>query len=451
MTKTETLEAAAEFAIKEAKRLGATEADVSVQSKESMETAVRMGKVEQLEGIAEGRSVDFTAYVGKNSASTTTTDLRRASITKMVRQTIAMAKVSQPDEFAGLPELRFMASAARHAATTTAPRRLTEKERVEMALAAEKAAMDYDPRIVNSEGCGFSDTAGVYVYANSNDFVGSHRFSSYSLSASVVAAQGDDDMQTSWWYDSKVRPELLASPKQIGEKAAMRAVRMLGARKVASAEVPVVIDPMVAARILRQIVGAANAQTIARGASFLVGKLGEKIASDKLTILDDPFMVDGFGTSPFGDQGLKLQARTIVADGVLSSYLIDAYGGRQIKMDPNGGSPTNLFIAKGKHSHDEIIKSVTNGLYLTQTSGPGFNTVTGDVSVGASGVWIENGVLTYPVQEVTVAGTFKEMLEALEMVGDNLEFMGSTAAPTLLIGKMMVAGKNDDESDETTS
>lgn len=438
---TQKLESLASFVVSEAKRLGATDCDVAISESESVACGVRLTEVEELQG-AQDRSLRFRALVGKNAATTSTTDFRRRSLTKMVRDTIAMAKASDPDEFVGMPEAHQFAKA------TAASLNLFDEglakvdvnTKIAIAAKAEAAARGADPRVTNSEGGSFSDSRGMVVLANSRGFLGSYAATRCSIGAGIVASEDGNAMQTGSWSASSRTFAGLDSPESVGVEAARRAIRHLGARKVKSQEVPVVFDQLMAARLLGQFVGAAHASHVYRGSSFLAGKVGEVVAVPELVIVDDGMIPGGLGSRPFDGEGLPTTRRVLVKDGKLQCYLVDSYAGRKLGLEPNSGSTCNLFIEAGKHTAEEIIATVDNGLYLTSVSGPGFNAVTGDYSMGASGIWIENGKLAYPVDEITVAGNVLEMFKNIEMIGSDLVFRSSTCSPTLKIGKMMVAG-----------
>ncbi|MBX3073389.1 hypothetical protein KF728_21465 [Candidatus Obscuribacterales bacterium] len=435
------LESLAAFVVSKARQYGATDCEVSVNEYESVEVGVRLGEVEELNG-AQGRGLRFRALVGQKSASTNTSDLTRASVARMVKKTVELARESEGDEFAGLPEAHLFAKSLPELDLfDPSLDKVDINTKIEMAKKAEAAARAADPRIVNSNGGGFSDSRGLVVFANSRGFVGSYAGTSCSLNAGVLASENDGPMQSGGWSSSSRTFAGLDTPEAIGAEAARRALRHLGARKVKTQEVPVVFDPIMAARLLAQFVGAASGTHVYRRSSFLAGKVGEIVAAKDLVIVDDPTMKGALGSRPFDGEGLPVCRRLIVEDGKLQTYLIDSYAGRKLGMTPNSDSVGNLHIQAGKHSPAEIIGSIKNGLYLTAVSGPGFNSVTGDYSMGATGIWIENGELAYPVEKITVASNVLDMMKGIEMIGSDLVFRSSTVAPTLKINKMMVSGK----------
>ncbi len=437
---TQKLESLATFVVSEAKRLGATDCDVSISQYDSVECGVRLGEVEEFKTAKGGRGLKFRALVGKKSAVTNTSDFRRDAIRKVVRSTIAMAKETEADEFAGMPEAhQFAKSIPALALFDDTLSKLDAARKLDMAMKCEAAARTADPRVTNSEGASFSDHCGAVVLANSRGFMGAYSGSNCSIGASIIASE-DGKMQVGSWYHSSRTLAGLDSADSVGKEAARRALRHLGARKVKSQEVPVVFDHLMSARLLGQFIGAAHGSHVYRKSSFLAGKVGEVVAVKDLVIVDDGLIPGALGSHPFDGEGLPTTKRVLVQDGKLQSYLVDSYSGRKLGLEPNGGSTANLFIKAGTLSPEEIIKSVKSGLYLTSVSGPGFNAVSGDYSMGASGIWIENGELAYPVEEITVAGNVLEMFQSIEAIGNDLAFRSRTCAPTLKIGKMMVAG-----------
>ena len=316
--------------------------------------------------------------------------------------------------------------------------------KIGLAKEAEAAALDADPRIANSEGASFDTNLSRAVFANSRGFAGDYRSSNCSLSAVPVAREGAS-MERDYWYSMARSLEGLEKPADIGRIAAQRAVRRLGAVKVETQKVPVVFEPRTARSLLGNIFEAVHGESIYRHASFLAGKLGEKVASGNLTVIDDGTIPGLFGTSPFDDEGVPTRR-------VLKNYLLNTYTARKLGMKTTGNAARgitgnagighgNLYLEKGDKSPEEILKSIPNGFYVTELMGFGINIVTGDYSRGATGLWIRNGELAFPVSEVTIAGNLLNMLQDLEFIGSDLEFRGSTAAPTLCIREMTVGGR----------
>jgi PmbA protein len=326
---------------------------------------------------------------------------------------------------------------------------LDPEDKVDLARRCEAGALDADPRITNSEGGDFSDRRARYAYATSHGFASRYATSSFSLSASPVASENGQMQRDSWYHVTRQRAKL-ETPESIGRLAARRALRRLGARRVKTAEVPVIFDPDMAASLVRHLAAAVSGPSLYRRASFLTGKLGERVASPSVTIVDDGTMPGALGSRPFDGEGLPVKRTAVVENGVLRSYLLDTYSGKKLGLptthhaarDGSGVtvSTTNMYLAAGDSPPADLIGSVKNGLYVTELIGFGVNGVTGDYSRGAVGMWIENGELAYPVEEITVAGNLLEMFRAVDGVANDLSFRDRTAAPTLLIGKMVVGG-----------
>jgi PmbA protein len=362
-----------------------------------------------------------------------------------------MAQATAQDPQSGLPAPEVLAREIPGLDLLDAgARSISVEEKIQIALATEKTALEYDPRITNSEGGEFSNQFGRVIYVSSHGFSGEYDGSTFGHSVAPVAAQ-NGTMQRDYWYSSNRKFSRLESPKKVGEKAAQRVLRRLGATKIKTCEVPIVFDPEIAASLLRNLSSAISGYALYKGASFLLDKLGTQIAAESVTVIDDGTIPAALGSRPFDAEGLPTTKKVIVEKGRLQSYLLDTYSGRKLGMastgnasrsvgEPPGVAPSNFYLAPGTYSAEAIIGSVKQGFYVTELIGFGVNMVTGDYSRGASGLWIENGELSYPVEEVTIAGNLKDMFQNIEMVGNDLEMRGRIAAPTLKISQMTVAG-----------
>ena len=430
---------------------GASAAEAVVREGNEFSTVVRLGQTETLKESG-GRAIGVRVFMGKRAASTYSSDLAPAALEQMVNSALALAKVTSEDPHAGLPDAGQFGSIADdlqlfHQDVYS----LSTADRIDYARRAEQASMSADKRITNSEGGSFDAADGHKVLANSLGFVGEYR-NSYCSVAAVPVAQQDGTMQRDYWFSVARTLKKLESAEEVGRTAALRTVRRLGARKVKTAKVPIVLDPLVARSIVEHVFEAANGDSVYRGASFLAGKLGEKVAGENVTVIDDGTIVGGFGSSPFDGEGIPTRRTTVIENGVLKSYLLNTYTARKLGMQTTGnasrglaGNPGigvgNFFLHKGTKAPREIIGAVREGLYVTELLGFGVNLVTGDYSRGASGLWISGGELTYPVEEVTIAGNLREMLNNISEIGSDLEFRGSVAAPTLRIDGLTVAGE----------
>jgi PmbA protein len=329
---------------------------------------------------------------------------------------------------------------------------LSTADRIDYARRAEKAALTADPRIVNSDGGSFDASIGYKVLANSNGFLGDSRRSYCSVSAVPIAQIEGSSMQRDYWYSVAMTLKKLESPEEVGRIAAQRTLRRLGARKVKTARVPIVFENTVSGSLVGHIFEAVNGDSVYRGASYLAGKLNEKIAGDNINIVDDGTMVGGFGTSAFDSEGVASRKTTVIENGVLKSYLLNTYTAKKLGLQTTGNAsrglagtpgigPGNFFLKPGAKNLKEIIGDIKEGLFVTEFLGFGVNLVTGDFSRGASGLWIENGELTFPVEEITVAGNLKDMFSNISEIGNDLEFRGAIASPTLRIDGMTIAGE----------
>jgi PmbA protein len=437
--------------VKQALAAGATDAECTISEGEEFSAGVRMRELETLKE-AGSRGAGLRILIGKRTGSAYTSDLSREGIAKMVASAIELAEVTTEDPHLGLPDPEELGSIQGDLALYCNDIAALETPfKIELARQAEAAALDADPRIVNSEGASFDSNLSRQVFANSRGFAGEYRTSSCSLSAVPVAKQGDS-MERDYWFSLARGFAQLEKPADIGRIAAQRAVRRLGAVKVETQKVPVVFEPFAARSLLGNIFEAVHGESIYRQASYLAGKLGEKVASEKLTVIDDGTIPGLFGTSPFDDEGVPTRRTVVIEKGVLQSYLTNTYTARKLGMKTTGNAARgitgnagighgNLFLEAGDKTPEEILRAIPNGFYVTELIGFGVNIVTGDYSRGATGLWIRNGELAFPVSEVTIAGNLLDMLGDLAYIGSDLEFRGATAAPTLCIGEMTVAGK----------
>jgi PmbA protein len=439
-----------------AMKSGASDAEVVAREGDEFSVSVRLGEVEKLTESGS-RGLGLRVFRGTKSASASTSDLTAEGIRQLVDGAMALAKVTEEDSFAGLPETEEFGQidGDLHLYFDDVYS-LPGPERIEWAKRAEAAAMAADPRITNSDGGSFDATTGYKVLANSRGFLGGYRSSYAGVSAAPIATDADGTMQRDGWWSSARRMADLESPEAIGKEAARRTLRRLGARRVATQRVPIVFAPEVARGLIGSVFEAASGDSIWRHASFLAGKLGEQIAAANVTIVDDNTMLlpsgaGGFGTSPFDGEGLRSQKTVVVEGGVLRNYLLNTYTARKLGMKSThnasrglAGTPGigcgNLYLEPGTLTPEKIIGGVAAGLYVTSLMGFGVNVVTGDYSRGATGLWIENGQLTHAVEEVTIAGNLAEMLKNVTAIGNDLEFRGAVASPTLRMDGMTVAG-----------
>ncbi len=408
-----------------AMKAGATAAEAIVREGTEFSTLVRLGQVETLKESGS-RAVGLRVFLGKRAASTYSSDFTEDGIERLVSGAVKLAAITSEDPYAGLPDPNEFGSLSGDLQLYFDDvYSLPPEERIEYARRTERAALDADPRFKNSDGGSFDASDGRKVLVNSLGFVGDYQGSSCSISTAPIAQGEHGNMQRDYWFSSARTLTRLDSPESVGKEAARRTLQRLGARKIASTKVPVVLDPMVARTILDNIADAINGDAIYRHSSFLTGKLGERIAGSNITMVDDGTMPGGFGTSPFDGEGVPSRRTVVIENGVLKSYLLNTYTARKLGLKTTGnaargltGNPGissgNFFLQPGTQTPQQIIADVKQGLYITDFLGFGVNLVTGDFSRGAGGMWIENGEFAYPVEEITVAGNFKDILNTSE-------------------------------------
>jgi PmbA protein len=430
--------------LRRAEARGATAADGFLIDEQHFSASVRLGQVDTVKHSREQR-LSLRVFAGRASAAASTSDLSRESLERVVDEATALARVTAEDPHAGLPEPdQLVTTVVDLELEDPGGNELEPEAKIELARQAEAAALETDPRMTNSEGAEYWDRRARYVYATSHGFAQGYATSSFGLSVSPVAAE-NGEMQRDYWYSAARHRAALETPAAIGRTAARRALRRLNARKVKTTEVP-----DTAASLVRSVAGAASGPSLYRRASFLLDRLGKRIAAPAVTIVDDGTIPRALGSRPFDGEGLATGRTVLVGEGTLQTYLLDSYSARKLGLtsthhaarDGSGVSvsTTNLMLLPGTSLPEALISSVKNGFYVTELIGFGVNGVTGDYSRGAAGLWIENGQLTYPVEEVTVAGNLLDMLASIEGIGNDLVLRDRTVAPTLLIGRMVVAG-----------
>lgn len=446
----EQLQELAAGVVKLATEAGASGVECNVSEGEEFDAQVRMGEVETVKESGS-RGAGVRVLFGRNQGSSYTSDLSKEGLAKMVSQAVDLARITTEDPFAGLPEAGELGKITVNLelfSDDTAG--LDAARKIELARQAEKAALEFDPRINNSEGASFGSRISSHAFANSLGFAGAYRTSSCSLSAVPVARSGDR-MERDFWFSSARAANKLESPESIGRRAAERVIRRLNSRKVATQKAPVVFEPRVARSILGHIFEAINGDSIYRRASFLNGMMDRQVAASRITVVDDATIPVLFGSSPYDDEGVPSRRTVVIDQGILRSYLLNSYTARKLGLKTTGNASRgitgnasighgNLFIENGAATVDELFKQMGTGLYVTELMGFGVNAVTGDYSRGATGLWIENGEIAFPVSEVTIAGNLKEMLLNIEGVANDLEFRGAVASPSLLIGGMTISG-----------
>jgi PmbA protein len=443
-------------------KAGATDAEAVVYQGDEFSTLVRLGQVETLKESGS-RAVGLRVFIGQRTASTSSSDFSRESLDRLVEGAVTLARITSEDPFAGLPD---PSEFGQHDATDQHlyfddVNQQPPADRIEIARSVEAAALAFDTRIQNSGGGDFDTATSHKILMNSRGFTGEYRRSYCGFSAQPIAHEPDGRMQRNYWYSAARSTRLLEDPVAIGHEAARRTLQRLGARQVKTQQAPVVFSPEIARSIVGNIFDAANGDAIYRHASFFAGMLGERVAGENVTVIDDGTLVfdhegsirtGGFGTSPFDGEGLPTRRTVLIENGILRSYVTNTYTARKLGLATSTGNAArslagnpgigagNFFLQPGTLTPEQIIADVKSGLYVTETMGFGVNLVTGDYSQGAAGMWIENGELAYPVEEITIAGNLKDMYRNISAIGNDLTFRTAAAAPTLRIEGMTIAG-----------
>jgi len=441
----------AERVVEKARSRGATNAEVLVYEATEFSASVRLGEIETLTQSGS-KGLGLRVLLDGRPGSVSTSDFSDEAIESIVQEAIALARATSVDDSADLPdESAFATDIPSLDIYDPTLEEIPADVKIDMALRAEKAALDYDSRIKNFDRGGVSTVTSRLVLANSRGFAGEYRSSSVSI-AVVPIAEANGEMERGLWYDMRRKFADLDEPETIGRIAAERTLRKLGARKIEGCEVPVVFEPTTARDLAGNIFQAISGDSIFRKASFLVDRIGERIAASGLSVVDDGRTLSYLGSRPFDGEGLPTRRTSIIANGTLENYLLNTYTGRKLGMASTGNAsrglvgstsvgPGNLYIEAGPHAPADIIGSIDRGLLVTELLGFGVNIVNGDYSRGASGLWIEGGEIAYPVHEITIAGNLKDMLRSIDMIGNDLEFRGRIAAPTLKVDGLVVSGR----------
>lgn len=443
----DSLQSLAEQVLRWARAAGADDAEVSVHESTDFVTQVRMGSVEIL-NEATSRGLQIRVFVGQRMARAATSDMRPETLQSLVVRAVGRARLSSPDPFAGLPEESgAVADPDRLRLYDERLLGLSPEEKIRMAQETERVGLNLDTRIKNSGGAGCHTSSGFTWLANTRGFAGGYRSTSGSLSVHLLGNESDGASQVSdYWYTLARRYDKLETPEQVARQAVERVRRHFGARKIPTQEVPVVFEPELAAELLSDLFGAVAGQSVYLRRSFLADELGKPVASPEVTVVDDGLLPEGMGSRPFDREGVASQRTVVFEKGVLERFLCGSYSARKLKLRStgngtgNGERPTNFYLAGGSEEPRKILGDLPRGLYLTRMIGQGVNLVTGDYSRGAFGLWIENGQVAYPVNEITVSGNLRRMLAGIERVGNDLTFRDRFSAPTLQIDRMTVSG-----------
>lgn len=421
------------------RKLGASQAEVSLNLDAGLNVNVRMGEVETVEHTRD-RGVAVSVYFGRRKGSASTADVRAESIATTIEQACAIARHTEEDPCAGLADAERMATFFPDL-DQWHPWTLDATRAIELGIAAEAAGRALDPRLHNSDGASVSTGSSVAVYANTHGFFGRESGTRHSISCSLLG-EDDSGMQRDYWYTTGVAAEDLESAEAVGRRAGERTLARLSPRKLATQECAVLFVPDVARSLVGHLVNAVSGGALYRRASFLLDAVGQSLFPDWFNILEQPHIKRGAGSSAFDAEGVATIDRDLIRDGVLARYILGSYSARKLGLASTGnaGGIHNLVVAANGGDFADMLKQLGTGFLVTELMGQGVNTVTGDYSRGAAGFWVEHGAVAYPVDEVTIAGNLREMFRRIVAVGSDVDTRGSIRTGSILIEKMMVAG-----------
>ncbi|TFF34605.1 metalloprotease PmbA [Pseudomonas sp. RIT623] len=428
-----------EAIVAEARRQGASACEVAVSLEQGLSTTVRQREVETVE-FNRDQGFGITLYVGLRKGSASTSASGPDAIRETVAAALAIARHTSEDECSGLADAALMAREIPDL-DLYHDWDIEPEQAIEMALTCEAAAFDADPRILNADGTTLNTHQGVRVYGNSHGFIGGYASTRHSLSC-VMIAEGDGQMQRDYWYDVNRQGNLLADPRSIGQRAAQRAASRLGARPVATCEVPVLFSAELAGGLFGSFLSAISGGNLYRKSSFLEGTIGQRLFPTWLTLDERPHIPRALGSAAFDGDGLATYAKPFVDKGELVSYILGTYSGRKLQLPStaNAGGVHNLYVTHGVEDQAALIRRMGRGLLVTELMGHGLNMVTGDYSRGAAGFWVENGEIQHAVQEVTIAGNMKDMFQQIVAIGSDIETRSNIHCGSVLIERMTVAG-----------
>ena len=429
---------AAQLALDHARGLGADSCETSASVHFGLNVNVRLGEVETLEHSRD-RGLGISIYLGNSKGHATSGDLRPETIRKCVEKALDIARFTQADKCNGLAPVDRL---AKHFPDLDLwhPQALDADSTTMRALACEAAGLE-NAKISNSDGATASSSFGLSVYANSNGFTGRRDGTRFSQSCVLIAGEGES-MQRDYWYDSRRAFSDLESVEETGHKAARRTVRRLGARNIATCEVPVLFAPEVASGVVGHLLAAISGAALYRNASFLKETMGQQLFPDWMTMSERPYIPRAASSTAFDSEGVATADRDLIKEGVLTGYVLDSYSARRLGMETTGnaGGIHNLIVEPGRFSARELMQQMGTGLLVTEVMGQGVSMVTGDYSRGAGGFWVENGEIQFPVDEVTIAGNLKDMFMAIEAVGTDVDDRSGIQSGSILMGEMTVAG-----------
>ena len=431
------LKAKAAHCLDVAKKIGATNASVTIGHSISETVNFRNNNLDE-SNRSDGLAFTIDTYIGKKKSSISSSNLLDQNLNTLIEKCYETTKITPEDEFNSLPDQNLLADSLKNL-NIYDDTHIENDKKIDYLKELESAASE-NKKIVNTESS-FTEKKSNFILANSDGFCSGYKTSSFTASC-VAVAKDETSMERDYEYSSKRYLDDIKEPKSLGKIASHQTIRKLSPKKIGSEKLSVIFDKRIAKGMLSAFAGAISSSAIARGTSFLKDQLNEQIFSNSINIIDKPDIMKGLGSKNFDSEGVKSDTINLVKEGVLKSYLIDSYNGRKLNLKSNGrsGGTTNLYFENGNQSYDELLKMNSKCIYITETIGHGSNLVTGDYSVGATGFLVENGQFKYPINEITIAGNFKDMFKRIFLAND-LDFEYSTNSPTMMIEGMTVAGK----------
>ncbi len=426
--------------LNQAKEMGASAAEAEVGVGSGLSANVRKGEIDKLE-YERDKGLSITVFIDGQKGNSSTSDFSDIAIKESVEAAISIAKFASRDEHAGLVEPELMATEFPDL-DLYHPWSISPEAAIELAIECEQAAFDSDKRISNSDGSVVSTYSGLNLYGNTNNFINGWNWSNHTIDCTVIA-EDSNGMQRDGWYSKARDCNDLQSVKDISQEAARRTVARIDSRKLSTRQAPVIFEAPVASGLFSAMITAISGGSLYRRASFLLDKKGEQIFADHINISEQPFIKKALGSATFDNDGVATREHDIIKDGVLMDYVLSGYSARKLGLQTTGnaGGVHNLVIEPGKNNLDEMVKQMDTGLLITDMIGFGVNQINGDYSRGASGFWIENGELAYPVEEITVAGNLVDMYKNIISIGNDVDPRGNVLTGSVMIDAMTIAGE----------
>jgi len=436
------LESTIDTLLQEAKAQGASSASAGLTVDTGLSVNVRLGEVETIEHHCS-QGLGVTVYFGQQQGSASSTDLSINSLKETVTAACNIARYASEDSYTGLPDKERLATDCRDL-DLYHPWDVEADEAIELALDCEQTALDYDAEINNSEGAAIDSFQGIHIFGNSLGFLQGYASTRHSMSCSVLGER-DGNMERDYWYSVARNKDNLEAASVIGKKAAERTIKRLGARSLSTRKTPVVYAPEVAGSLIGSLLGAISGSSLYRKSSFLLDSLGQQIFPDFMNIYEQPHLLGALGSAMYDSEGVATKAHDIIKDGVLNTYLLGSYSARKLGLESTGhaGGVHNLCVQTGEQNLSELLRTMGTGLLVTELMGQGVNPVTGDYSRGASGFWVEQGIIQYPVEEITIAGNLKDMYRTIVAVGNDIDYRGNVRIGSVLMEEMAIAGTGE--------